>query len=54
MDKIELIVMVCTDCKGVFAIESEYVKAYMDDEPPECYYCGSANTGTMVSGNEVS
>ena len=45
--KADLIILVCTECGGVFAIESGKIE---DADSIECYYCGSDATGTVVTG----
>ena len=43
----ELLVLVCTECGGIFGLEPSRIE---DADTIECYYCGSYATGTVVTG----
>lgn len=51
MDAVELVVLVCTDCQGVYAVQAEWMRDNLEeDEVPCCYYCDFCNVNSIVGG----
>lgn len=50
---VELVVLVCSECQLVFALQAEWIADIEPDEVVPCVYCGSELVGTLIT-QEVS